>query len=118
MYTKFLTNELTKLMEEFDYDFSHHENVEKSNNEYRLEIPIPGLSKEDIKITAMKDNITISVQKKDDKKLKFIRFDNKRYSLPKDVDINKIEAKVENGVCILILPKDKKKSEERLIEVN
>jgi hypothetical protein len=40
------------------------------------------------------------------------------YNIPEDVKEKEIEGKVENGVLILSLPIDKKKSLERLISLN
>jgi HSP20 family protein len=116
MSTKFLSNEITKFMNHLDYDFLFDELIGKNNDDYEIEIPVPGLSKDDLKITATNYNLLITINSEE--KSKFIRFTKKKYLLPKDVDVNKINAKVENGVCFIKIPKDKKKSGEREITVN
>ncbi len=117
MYTKNFTTELSKLMDELDYDFFNYDSIEKNEDEYRVDILIPGLSKEDLKILATKNDITITIDEETKKKSKFIRFKNKKYTLPKNVDINKIVAKVENGICSITIPKDKEKTGHREIVI-
>jgi len=118
MNTKFLTNELFKFMDQLDYDFLFDELIEKNNDDYQIKIPVPGLTKDNLKITATNDNLLVTINSEDNDKFKFIKFSKKKYFLPKDVDINKIDAKVENGVCSIKILKDKKKSGEREIMVN
>lgn len=89
---------------------------EHFDDEYNIELAVPGLSKEDLKILTTKDVITISNEKNDTSK--FVKSFKKTYRLPKDSDITNISAKVENGICRIIIPKDKEKSGERLIEIS
>lgn len=89
--------------------------IDKDDNSYHLHISLPGLLKEDLKIVATKDFINLSADKTNSK---FIKSFNKKYLLPKDVDVDNIMAKLENGVCHIEIPKDKTKSGERLIQIN
>lgn len=93
--------------------------VQKTETEYTVSISVPGLTKDDLKISTKEGILKISFEKeeKDDNKY-FIGSFIKSYSIPDDVKEKDIEGKVENGVLKLILPIDKKKSLERLISLN
>lgn len=92
-------------------------NVIESEKEYELELAAPGLSKEDFKIQLDNEgNLVINMEKKTEnkeekKKGRFLRreFSYEKFHqslmLPDDVDIEKIEAKMENGVLNIHLPK-------------
>lgn len=94
-------------------------NISKTENDYKVLMSIPGLTKEDIKITTKDSVLTISfeTEEKTDK-TRFVSSFRKSYTLPDDVKEKDIVGKVENGILELILPKDKKKSLERLISLN
>ncbi len=94
-------------------------NISKTENDYKVLMSVPGLTKEDIKITTKDNVLTISfeTQEKTDK-TQFVNGFKKSYVLPDDVKEKDIVGKVENGILELILPKDKKKSLERLISLN
>ncbi len=94
-------------------------NVTKNEHDYKLVMSVPGLSKEDIKITTKEGVLTISFQKEEKTdKTYFVNSFKKSYVLPEDVKEKDIEGKVENGVLELLLPIDKKKPLERLISLN
>jgi HSP20 family protein len=94
-------------------------NVRKNENNYKLFISVPGLTKEDLKITTKDGVLVISFeqQEKTDK-THFVSNFKKSYTLPDDVKEKDIEGKVENGILELTLPIDRKKSLERLISLN
>ena len=94
-------------------------NVINNENDYRVELAVPGLSKEDINVK-VKDNIlTISHEKEktDDKSFYFTNSFTKEYTLPDDSDVKGITATVVNGILVTTIPKDKKKIKERVIEI-
>lgn len=94
-------------------------NVIENEKEYELELAAPGLSKEDFKIQLDGEgNLVINMEKKTEnenkeekKKGRFLRREfsyekfHQRLMLPDDVDIEKIDAKMENGVLNVHLPK-------------
>ena len=92
-------------------------NVIENEKEYELELAAPGLSKEDFKIQLDNEgNLVIHMEKKTEnkeekRKGRFLRreFSYEKFHqslmLPDDVDIEKIEAKMENGVLNIRLPK-------------
>lgn len=105
-------------------------NVKESDNEYDVELAAPGATKEDFKVNVDNDgNLVIKMEHKDekkneDKKEHYLRreFSYSNYeqalSLPEDVDRSGINAKVENGVLHVVLPRTKKAEKEtKRIEV-
>jgi len=93
-------------------------NVVENDDDYQIEIAIPGLSKEDIDIKVKDSILTISHEKEDDESFFFTNSFGKEYTLPDDVSVKGITAKVENGVLLVTIPKDKKKTTERVIKID
>jgi|TARA_R110000824_G_scaffold114986_2_gene265860 HSP20 family molecular chaperone IbpA len=73
----------------------------KEDDKWILEMAIPGLVKEDLKVKMIKGELGIISENEDNVWLG--SFD-KRFTLPQDVNTKKIKAKVENGVLTLTLP--------------
>ncbi len=93
--------------------------ISKTETEYRVEMGVPGLTKEDLKITTKEGVLRISFEKEEkDERNHFVSSFVKSYNIPDDVKEKDILGKVENGVLILTLPIDKRKSIERLISLN
>ncbi len=93
--------------------------IRKNENDYKVLLSIPGLTKEDLKISTKKGVLKISfVKEEKDERTHFVSNFVKSYSIPDDVKEKDIIGKVENGVLELTLPIDQKKSLERLISLN
>ena len=107
-------------------------NVIESATDYKVELAAPGMKKEDFNIHVNEDNdLVISMEKKEEKKeentdTRYLRreFSYSKFQqtliLPEDVDKEKIDAKVENGVLTVELPKRKPeeaKKSAKVIEV-
>ena len=91
-------------------------NVKESDKNFQVEVAAPGMSKEDFKIELESNLLTISSEKQSEKEVKEEeKYTKKEFSyqsfqrsfqLPKEViDIENIEAKYENGVLYLLIPK-------------
>jgi HSP20 family protein len=94
-------------------------NISKNENNYKLLMSVPGLTKEDVKITTKEGILTISFDKEEKTdKTYFVSTFKKSYTIPEDVREKDIEGRVENGILELLLPIDRKKSVERLISLN
>jgi HSP20 family protein len=91
--------------------------INKTETEYTINISVPGLTKDDIKILTKEGTLKISYEKQEETHL-FVRNFVKSYIIPDDVKDKDIVGRVENGVLTLTLPIDKKKSLERLISLN
>ena len=90
-------------------------NIYESNEAFQVELNAPGRNKEDFKITVDKGLLTISFDKKNDVennndvktiRKEFVQTSFKRsFSIEEKVNVDAIEAKYENGVLKLTLPK-------------
>jgi len=112
----------------FNQTFPAVNTIEK-DNQYLLEIAVPGMDKKDFEIEIQNDLISISSISKQEKEVK----DNLNYnrqefnynsfhrtfSLPKEVDQSKIKAIYSNGILTITLPKLKEliSKSTKLIEV-
>ncbi len=101
-------------------------NEKEDEKAYIVEVDLPGVKKEDISVE-VKDNIlVVSGERKfkkeeEDKGYKrvesfFGRFE-RRFTLPADADPEKIEAKVEDGVLTIVIPKIEQKENTKKIEI-
>ena len=89
-------------------------NVIENDTDYRVELAVPGMTKDDFKVKLDEDNnLVITMEKCCDAKpeCKYLRreFSYAKFQqtmiLPDNVDAAKISAKVENGVLIVDIPK-------------
>ncbi len=102
-------------------------NISDENNEYKLNIALPGFDKKDIDIKIQDNCLIISsekTRKKEDNKNNFIRKEysyssfQRIFNLPESADENKIKAKMRNGILTLKIGKRKNyKSDNRIITV-
>ena len=85
----------------------------EEKEKYTFTIDLPGFKKEDVNIDIQDDHLSIKAKRKQehDKDAKFYhRTGNSseksvRYSLPKDILIDKVSAKLEDGLLSINLPK-------------
>ena len=106
-------------------------NVKETNENFEVEMAAPGMNKEDFKVQLDGNLLTITSEKNQENEVK----DGERYSrrefsyqsfqrtfqLPKEVvDADKIEAKYENGVLKLVIPKNEnaKPRPPKTIQIN
>jgi HSP20 family protein len=88
-------------------------NVIETQNDYRVELAVPGLQKENFKISLKENQLKISAdlehtlkegEKFRKREFNFGKF-QRSFTLPEDVVEDKIEAKYEQGILIINLPK-------------
>ena len=88
-------------------------NIVEYDNEFRIEVAAPGLDKGDFEVKVDNDLLTISAHKEEQKeeKGKYTRKEfgyfefSRTFTLPESVDAGKINAKYDNGVLNVSLPK-------------
>ena len=93
-------------------------NIRESEKDYDIEVAAPGMAKGDFHININSDNeLVISLEKKEkdekkeEKKGTWLRREfayasySQSFVIPEDVDVEKIGAKMENGVLNITLPK-------------
>jgi HSP20 family protein len=91
-------------------------NVSESPKEFRLELAAPGLERKDFKIEVENHCLNISADKEEEKKEKDDDYTRREYSfnsfsrsftLPENIKEGSIDARYENGVLTVIVPKQK-----------
>jgi len=92
-------------------------NTVTNDDDYRIQMAIPGLLKDDLKITIKNSILSVIYENEKDTDLIFTSSFKKTYSLPDDIDETNISAKIENGILEIIIPRDKKKINERVVEI-
>ena len=104
-------------------------NIKENNDNFEVEVAAPGMRKDDFKVTLEGSTLTISSsrdnQYKDEgdnytrREFSYLAF-QRSFELPKEVvDENHIQAKYEDGLLKLTIPKTEgaKKKAPRLIEI-
>ena len=102
-------------------------NISESKDQYHVELAAPGLKKEDFKLSLERDVLSISVEQTAQDIAQERNFNKREFSyssfvrsftLPESADENGIEAKYENGVlCINIPKREEAKVKSRQIEI-
>ena len=107
-------------------------NVMESEKAYTMELAAPGIKKEYCRINLDEEgNLSVAIEnkmehKEEEKKQHYLRREfsysnyEQTYTLPDDVNREGIEAKVENGILTITLPKvtkEEKQKNTRAIEI-
>ncbi len=106
-------------------------NIMETKDNYKLELCIPGLTKEDVKLSIdAEGNLVVEMVKetKNEKKeeMRYLRHEfsvehfRQTVMLPEDIHKEQISAKVENGILDIVIPKvtvEEKKQTMQTIEV-
>ena len=89
-------------------------NISERKDDYLVSLAAPGLKKEDFKIDVEGNLLTISSEKEEEKEEKDEKYTRQEYSyssfersftLPDEVNKDKIDARYQDGVLELVLPK-------------
>ncbi|WP_348823468.1 Hsp20/alpha crystallin family protein [Flavobacterium aestuarii] len=104
-------------------------NIKETSDNYEVEVAAPGMDKNDFKITLDSNRLTISSAKENEQTTKDENYTRREFSyqsfqrsfeLPKNiVDEDKIQARYENGILLLSIPKreEVKPKPARMIEI-
>jgi len=89
-------------------------NVSETDNNYQIELAAPGLKKDDFKLKLERDVLSISVEQTQQDQQQDRNFTKREFSynsfvrsftLPESADENGIEAKYEEGILRIAIPK-------------
>lgn len=97
----------------FDRDFSPSLDVVENQDDYTVTVDLPGVNKKDLDISVADNVLTIKGEKHEsnENKGKVYRKETwsgsfqRTISLPRGVDTGKIDARMEDGVLVVSLPK-------------
>ena len=106
--------------------FTPKVNTREGEYAYHVDVDLPGVKKEDIKIDVKENVLIISGERNFKEEVKeedyyrvetrFGKF-SRSFTLPESVDIENIEASAENGVLEVVIPKLEPKENVRTIDV-
>lgn len=101
-------------------------NTREGEFAYHVDVDLPGVKKEDIKVDINKNILTISGERKTKDEIKqedyykvetyFGKF-SRSFTLPENADVENIEAKIDNGVLEVMIPKLKDDITKKSIEI-
>lgn len=106
--------------------FSPKVDIAESENDFEIQLHVPGMKKEDFNIDLNKDQITISGERKFENEKKEKNFHsvesyfgsfNRTFHLPDVINKDKVDASYQDGILTVKLPKDEKKVTKKQIVV-
>lgn len=101
-------------------------NTRETKDSYKIEIAAPGFAKENFKLEVEDQILTISAENTENKTDESEKWTRKEYhfagfkrsfTLPKTVDADKIKAEYNNGILMLMLPKQEESKAKGTIEI-
>ena len=97
--------------------------IEEADDAYIVEAEVPGVNRDDVNIEGVGNELTISGEIKEKERVGIVRRRTRRtgrfeyhVTLPAAVDSDKIDAKLDNGVLTVRIPKSER-AQRRKIEV-
>jgi HSP20 family protein len=109
------------------YSFVPRVDIVENDKAFEVHVAVPGMNKDDFKIDLNESVLTISGERKFTEERKDKNFHSietqygtfgRSFSLPENVDLNKISATYVNGILLVTVPKDEKKVLKTTIKVN
>ncbi|MDO6389446.1 Hsp20/alpha crystallin family protein [Pontibacter sp. BT731] len=106
--------------------FTPHVDACETENGYEIEVALPGIRKEDVAIDFQEGKLTISGERRFEKKEEGRRYQmletqygtfSRSFYLPDNVNPDKISAQLQDGVLLVNVPKDEHKTMKRQITI-
>lgn len=97
--------------------------VIETDNEYKIDLLLAGFNKDDFKLEVDDGKLIISGERAERENAKYTQKNSyygkftKKFTLPKDVLIDKIDAEYLNGILNVIVPKDTEQISNKTIVV-
>lgn len=100
-------------------------NIFETEKEFRIELLVPGFSKEEIKLSFHKNVLTVQSERKAGESQEYLYtrrefgFDNfeKKFNIPETVNAENINASFRNGILEIVLPKKEEALEKTPLEI-
>jgi HSP20 family protein len=109
------------------YSFVPRVDIVENDKAFEVHVAVPGMNKEDFTIDVKDNFLTISGERKFTQEKKDVNFHSietqygtfsRSFGLPENVDAAKISATYVNGILVITIPKDEKKTLKTTIKVN
>ena len=119
----FFTNDFRNMFDNFfgegweamkDIDFSPKTNIVEKEDQFMVSLALPGMKKDDIKIAIEENKLVVSGERKAEERTETDKFHRvemsygkfaRSFRLPKNINRDAIDAKFEDGMLNLTLPK-------------
>ncbi len=107
-------------------EWSPRADIYETDKEYRITCEMPGMNEKDIDIELKENVLTISGERKHSSEIKEENYHRREiyygtfrrsFTIPAEVDVNKIKAKYENGILSITMPK-KEGAKSKKIKIN
>jgi HSP20 family protein len=101
-------------------------NITEHDQDFRIELAVPGLNKEDFKIETRNNILVIRSEKEEenkDEKESYFRKEfsynsfNRSFQLPENAEPDKIDARYENGILKVTIPKKQSRTSKLKKEI-
>lgn len=107
----------------YNNTYSMRTDVEEAENDYIMNIEMPGVKKEDINITLEDGYLTVSVAREEKEEKNYVRFERSYGTASRSFyvglkDEKNIKAFYVDGVLTLTFPKNEEKDAARKIAIN
>lgn len=105
------------------YDRKVDYRIDENDNEYLIEVDMPGIKKDDLEIGIKENVLSISAERKKEskdekgKEVVISRYEQSFNISAKGVDVDNIEADLKNGILTVKLPKKEEPKYEKKITV-
>jgi HSP20 family protein len=108
------------------YSFVPKVDIIENEKAFEIQVAVPGMNKEDFKIDLKDNYLTVSGERKYTKERNENHFSSietqygsftRTFALPENVNAENIDAKYNNGILELVVPKDEKKLLKATIKV-
>lgn len=103
-----------------EYNFAPACEILDEEKFYSIGLDIPGLSKDELEIEVKDNHLHVSGERKQTEKTNVLRTErrygkfSRMFSLPQNVNAEAIEARFENGVLEITLPKEEKSQSKKI----
>ncbi|MEO9803456.1 MAG: Hsp20/alpha crystallin family protein [Reichenbachiella sp.] len=106
--------------------FTPQVDISETEKAFELSFAIPGIKKEEIKIDLNEGHLAVSGERKFEEKKEEKNFHSvetrygsfsRSFQLPDNINTDKVEAKYEDGLLNIVIPKDEKKIQKKTIAI-
>ncbi|MEP1778569.1 Hsp20/alpha crystallin family protein [Reichenbachiella sp.] len=106
--------------------FTPQVDISETEKAFELSFAVPGIKKNEIKIDLNEGQLVVSGERKFEEKKEEKNFHsvetrygsfNRSFQLPDNINADKVEAKYEDGLLNIVIPKDEKKTQKKTIAI-
>jgi len=128
MQTLLFPNRTNSLLDLFDHHFDlltprdsridvDRYETKSTESDHQIRIALPGHDKESVKISIENGKLLITAESKSEKKDPLCKTESFRFALPKNCNVDEIDAKIQNGILTVTVAKIIEKSQSKRLEI-